>query len=147
RFLDESRCHLAISLHSPYDDERAKIMPVQKAYKIQDVVELVKQYDFTGQRRVSFEYIVFAGLNDTPKHARALTALLKGVPCRMNLIRFHEIPDTPLKGTNEIRLNAFKDILNEKGLLTTIRVSRGEDIYAACGLLSTKKLVETKEDN
>ncbi|QZE14141.1 23S rRNA (adenine(2503)-C(2))-methyltransferase RlmN [Halosquirtibacter laminarini] len=144
RFLDESSCHLAISLHSPYDEERSKIMPVQKAYKIQDVLDLVRQYDFSAQRRVSFEYIVFAGLNDTPKHARALVALLKGIPCRMNLIRFHEIPDTPLQGTNEQRLQAFKDMLNEKGLLTTVRVSRGEDIYAACGLLSTKKLVENK---
>ncbi|QZT35824.1 23S rRNA (adenine(2503)-C(2))-methyltransferase RlmN [Halosquirtibacter xylanolyticus] len=147
RFLDESKCHLAISLHSPYDEERAKIMPVQKAYKIEDVLSLVKQYDFAGQRRVSFEYIVFTGLNDTPKHARAIVALLKGLQCRMNLIRFHEIPDTPLKGTDEGRLQAFKDILNEKGLLTTIRASRGEDIYAACGLLSTKKLVETKGEN
>lgn len=147
RFLDESQCHLAISLHSPYSEEREKIMPVQKAYPIEDVLQLIRQYDFSGQRRVSFEYIVFAGLNDTPKHARALVALLKGLDCRMNLIRFHEIPNTPLKGTDENRLQMFKEMLNDKGLLTTIRASRGEDIFAACGLLSTQKLVDKNNDN
>ncbi len=140
RFLDECEAHLAISLHSPFPEERQELMPVQGTYPLERIVDEVRRRDFGGQRRVSFEYIVFGGLNDTPRHARELARLLAGIECRINLIRFHPIPGTPLKGTDENTLQQFKDALNNRGILTTIRASRGLDIDAACGLLSTKAL-------
>ncbi len=139
--LDQSEAHLAVSLHTPFDEERKRLMPVQVAYPIADVVKEIKSWDFGRQRRVSFEYIVFKGLNDTPRHAQELVKILNGIKCRINLIRFHPIPGTPLEGTDEATLQKFKNLLNEKGILTTIRASRGQDIYAACGLLSTKELL------
>jgi 23S rRNA (adenine2503-C2)-methyltransferase len=145
RFLNECDAHLAISLHSPFDEERKKLMPVQIAYPIAEVVREIKSWDFGRQRRVSFEYILFKGLNDTPYHIRELTRLLDGVKCRINLIRFHPVPGTPLASPDDEAVNHFKELLNDKGILTTIRASRGQDIYAACGLLSTKELVK-KDD-
>lgn len=140
-FLNQSDAHLAVSLHTPFDDERKKLMPVQVAYPIADVVKEIKSWDFGRQRRVSFEYIVFKGLNDSPKHVTELARLLNGIKCRINLIRFHPIPGTPLEGTDEQTLQLFKNKLNDKGILTTVRASRGQDIYAACGLLSTKEMI------
>ncbi|MBN2669509.1 MAG: 23S rRNA (adenine(2503)-C(2))-methyltransferase RlmN [Bacteroidales bacterium] len=140
RFLNESDAHLAISLHSPFEEERQKLMPVQKAYPLKQVLDEIRAYTFNRQRRVSFEYIVFEGLNDTMQHADELVRILNGIRCRVNLIRFHAIPDVDLKTTNEQRLLDFQNRLKDKGITTTIRASRGQDIYAACGLLSTKAL-------
>ncbi|WP_163710427.1 23S rRNA (adenine(2503)-C(2))-methyltransferase RlmN [Mangrovibacterium lignilyticum] len=142
RFLNESECHLAISLHTPFHEERQKLMPVEIAYPLDEVLDEIRNWDFGRQRRVSFEYIVFHGLNDTPAHVREMAKLLDGIKCRINLIRFHPIPDTPLKATDEATLVEFKEGLEKKGITTTIRASRGQDIYAACGLLSTKALVK-----
>ena len=139
RFLEESECHLACSLHSPYPEERLSLMPVEKAFPAQEVIDLIRHYDFTHQRRVSFEYIVFKGLNDDLKHADALARLLRQIPCRVNLIRFHAIPNVPLQTSDMARMEAFRDRLNAKGVVCTIRASRGEDIFAACGMLSTAK--------
>lgn len=139
RFLEESNCNLAISLHSPFAEERQKLMPIERKYPITDVLDLIRQYDFAHQRRVSFEYIMFAGLNDTMRHAVKLKSLLKGIPCRVNLIRFHEIPTIELKTSDSVRMTEFQNYLNENGVITTIRKSRGQDIDAACGLLSTKE--------
>ena len=136
RFLDESQCHLAVSLHNPFGDQREAIMPVEKAFPIRKVVELLKQYDFSHQRRVSFEYIVLKGSNDTPEHIKELARLLDGLKCRINLIRFHAIPDSPYVSPNDEKMLWFRDSLTRKGIHTTIRASRGEDIKAACGLLS-----------
>jgi len=144
-FLANSKCHLAVSLHNPLPDQRAEMMPVQKKYPIQEVIDAIRRHDFGLQRRVSFEYIMFAGLNDTPRHVSALSALLKGIDCRVNLIRFHSIPDSPFQGSDEATIQQFKDALNARGVLTTVRASRGEDIQAACGLLSTKELVKRGE--
>jgi 23S rRNA (adenine2503-C2)-methyltransferase len=144
-FLDKSEAHLAISLHTPFDKEREKVMPVQTVYPIQKVVDEIKSFDFGRQRRVSFEYIMFKGLNDTEAHIKELLKLLNGVRCRINLIRFHPIPDTPLEGTDTEKITWFRDELTNKGIQTTIRASRGEDIFAACGLLSTKELVKEDE--
>jgi 23S rRNA (adenine2503-C2)-methyltransferase len=140
-FLNQSEAHLAVSMHTPFDDEREKLMPVQIAYPLAEVIREIKSWDFGRQRRVSFEYIVFKGLNDSPRHVRELAQILNGIKCRINLIRFHPIPGTPLEGTDEATLQKFKEQLNDKGILTTIRASRGQDIYAACGLLSTKEMV------
>lgn len=139
RFLEESECHLAVSLHSPYPEERLSLMPVEKAFPAREVIDLINQYDFSHQRRVSFEYIVFKNLNDSLKHAETLSSLLREIPCRVNLIRFHAIPNVPLETSDITKMEAFRDFLNAKGVVCTIRVSRGEDIFAACGMLSTAK--------
>lgn len=141
--LAQSRCHIAISLHSPFDAERLLLMPVEKVYPIRRVVEYLKKNLPDRQRRISFEYILFKGINDTPRHVNGLTKLLNGLRCRINLIRFHPIPGTDLQPSDEETIAAFKDRLNEKGILTTIRVSRGQDIFAACGMLSTNSKIIT----
>lgn len=139
QFLDSTKVHLAVSLHNPFHEERAEIMPIEKAYPIREVCDILRRYDFTGQRRVSFEYIVMEGLNDSPAHIKELCRLLNGIKCRMNLIRFHKIPDSPFFSPSNEQMIAFRDKLTAKGIQTTIRASRGEDIQAACGLLSTKE--------
>ena len=114
------------------------MMPVQKAWSETEVIRLLRQYDFTGQRRVSFEYTVFHGWNDTPRHAAELIRLLRHLECRVNLIRFHRIPDFPYGPAEQRDMEAFRDLLTEGGVTATIRASRGEDIFAACGLLAGK---------
>ena len=135
RFLDESECHLAVSMHNPFAVERVQIMPAEKMMSITDVVNLLKQYDWAHQRRVSFEYICWAGQNDSIRHAKELLRLLKGLNCRINLIRFHEGVDCDFPASDEQQMVFFRDYLTEHGLTTTIRRSRGEDILAACGML------------
>lgn len=139
RFLEESECHIAISMHSSIPEQRSQLMPAERQMSITEVVSLLKGYDFTHQRRCSFEYICFAGLNDTTTHAREIVKLLEGLECRVNLIRFHEIPGVDLPGADEKRMESFRDYLTKHGVFTTIRASRGQDIFAACGLLSTAK--------
>ena len=136
KYLDSTRCHLAVSLHSPFPDERTGIMPVQKAWPLEEVIALLHDYDFTGQRRVSFEYTMFAGLNDDKRHADALIRLRAGIECRVNLIRFHRIPDAPFEPSPQIVMEKFRDRLSNHGITCTIRASRGEDIMAACGMLA-----------
>ncbi len=140
RFLNESKCNLAISIHTPFYSERLRIMPIQKTNPISEVLKIVRNHDFGRQRRISFEYIVFKDFNDSMKHADELAKSVNGFWARVNLIRFHEIPGTDLKGTDYKTLEKFRDRLNEKGITATIRASRGQDIDAACGLLSTKEL-------
>jgi 23S rRNA (adenine2503-C2)-methyltransferase len=140
RFLSERQEHLAISLHSPYHTERMALMPAEKAYSIPEILDVVKQYDFSHQRRISFEYIMFGGLNDDLKHADALAKLLKNIPCRVNLINYHSIPGVDLSASNVDYMIQFRDYLNNKGIICTIRASRGEDIFAACGMLSSKQI-------
>jgi len=137
-FLEKSKCHLAISLHNPFDEERNELVPMQKAYPISETIDLVKNYDFSGQRRVSFEYIMFSGWNDSKRHADGIIRMLKGIECRVNLIRFHQITNFPLVSSPDAKIEFFKNRLNNAGVLTTIRASRGEDILAACGMLSGK---------
>ena len=139
RFLDESQCHVAISMHSPLHEQRQMLMPAEKAMPLEETVALLKQYDFTHQRRCSFEYICFGGLNDSMVYAREILRLLQGLECRVNLIRFHEIPGVDLPSSNEKRMESMRDYLTAHGIMTTIRASRGQDIFAACGLLSTAK--------
>ena len=146
RLLDESRVHVAVSLHNPFSEQRAEIMPVERAFPVRDVVSLLRRYDFGGQRRVSFEYIVLAGMNDSPAHVKELARLLDGLKCRINLIRFHKIPGSPYFSPDDRRMEAFRDALSRKGIVTTVRASRGEDIQAACGLLSTKQMEEAGDE-
>lgn len=140
RFLEECDCHLAVSLHSPFPQQRAQLMPAEKAYSITEVVELLRGYDFSKQRRLSFEYIVFKGVNDSEEHARELVRLLRELDCRINLIRFHAIPGVGLEGVDRDRMIAFRDYLTQHGVFATLRASRGEDIFAACGMLSTERM-------
>lgn len=144
RFLKESDCHLAVSLHSPFDDERRQLMPVQHIYPIDEVIRCIRSFDMGRQRRVSFEYIMFEGVNDTPRHVNALSRLLHGLRCRINLMRFHPVPGTPLRGSADDVITSFAESLNRKGIRTTIRASRGQDIDAACGLLSTRTLLKDR---
>lgn len=138
RFLNEQSAHLAISIHNAIPEERLKIMPVEKAFPIRSVIEHLKGIDFSGQRRLSFEYIVFGGLNDTKTHADALLKLLSPLDCRVNLIRYHAIPGVALPSGDPTRIEWLRDYLTSHGLRTTIRKSRGEDISAACGMLATE---------
>jgi 23S rRNA (adenine2503-C2)-methyltransferase len=136
-FLEKSRCHLAVSLHSPFDEERRKLMPIQKTNTVAQVLDIIRNFDFNSQRRVSFEYILFKNLNDTPRHIKELVKILNGIKCRINIIRFHPIPGSEFFSPDLQATISFKEELNKKGILTTIRASRGVDIQAACGLLST----------
>lgn len=130
--------HIAISVHSPYHAERASLMPVENAYPINKVMRMLSNYDFAHQRRLSLEYIMFNGLNDDMEHAQALEQLIDRQPIRVNLIRFHAIPGVNLKTSDEERMVRFRDYLNSRGIICTIRRSRGEDIFAACGMLAGK---------
>ena len=146
RFLNESDCHLAVSLHSPFPSQRAQLMPAEKAFSITDIIEILRNYDFSKQRRLSFEYIVFGGVNDSLIYAKELVRILRGLDCRVNMIRFHAIPNVDLHGSDMDTMVAFRDYLTQHGVFATIRASRGEDIFAACGMLSTAKQQAEKED-
>ena len=138
RFLDESQCHVAVSLHNPVPQERLQMMPVQKAFPLNEVLALLRKYDWSSQRRLSFEYTMFRGENDDQAHAQKLVDALKGLDCRVNLIRFHESPEAPFKTSMPTTIKAFQDYLNRHGVICTLRASRGQDIDAACGLLAGK---------
>ncbi|MCD8173627.1 MAG: 23S rRNA (adenine(2503)-C(2))-methyltransferase RlmN [Alistipes sp.] len=137
RLIEESKAHLVVSLHNPFPDQRAELMPIERGAPITGIVDLLKHYDWKGQRRLSFEYILLEGINDTPAHIKGLARLLDGLKCRINIIRFHKIPGSPFYSPGDRSVEAFRDALSAKGITTTIRASRGEDIQAACGLLST----------
>lgn len=137
RLLDESKVHIAVSLHNPFPEERREIMPIENSYSIREVCDILRRYDFTHQRRVSFEYIVLEGMNCSVRHIKELSRLLDGIKCRINLIRFHRIPDSPFFSPELEKIIEFRDTLTKRGIQTTLRASRGEDIEAACGLLST----------
>lgn len=136
--LDTTKVHIAISLHNPFPAERAQIMPSEKAFPIRDVVTLLSNYDFSHQRRLSFEYIMWRDVNDSRRYAEGLVKLIKGLDCRVNLIRYHAIDDDGLQPSTQATMERFRDYLNEHGITATIRASRGEDIMAACGMLAGK---------
>ena len=144
RLVEQTDVHIAISVHSPYHEERKRLMPVENAFPIKKVMTMLRDYDFAHQRRLSVEYIMWAGLNDDEAHADALAKLLEGQKVRVNLIRFHAIPGSELKTSDERRMTAFRDRLNSLGVTCTIRRSRGEDIMAACGMLAGRKLKDNK---
>lgn len=143
--IETTKVHVAISLHSPYPAERARLMPVEKGMPVREVLDLLRNYDFAHQRRLSFEYIMFRGVNDDARHCRELAKLLRGLDCRVNLIRFHAIPDSDLQPCSMAQMERFRDQLNEDGITATIRASRGEDIMAACGMLAGQKAATDKK--
>lgn len=140
-FFTRSKVRFALSMHNPFEDERRRILPVQNVHALSDVLAFLKAAQKTDARRLSIEYIAFDGVNDTPRHVKELVRVLHGLKIRVNLIRFHPIPGTPLLGSTERTLERMRDALSERGIPATIRRSRGQDIYAACGLLSTKALL------
>ena len=144
RFLNEIDCHLAISMHTPFPSQRKELMPAERAFSITEIVDILRNYDFSKQRRLSFEYIVFKDVNDSLVYAKEIVKLLRGIDCRINLIRFHAVPNVNLEGTDMETMVAFRDYLTQHGVFATIRASRGEDIFAACGMLSTAKQQKEK---
>ncbi len=137
-FVENTRCHLAVSMHSPFEQERQELMPMQKKVPLKKIVDYLKDTTFENQRRLSFEYIMFRNFNDTARHVNEISRLLNGLKCRINLIRFHEVPGMPFRTSDDKTIEKFMIALNNKGIRTTIRASRGQDIEAACGLLSTQ---------
>lgn len=138
RFLETSHVNLAVSLHSPFPEERRTIMPVENANPIEHTIALIRERREDRRRKVSFEYTMFAGVNDTPRHVDGISRLLNGLALRVNLIPFHTIPGTALQPSDRLTIERFRDALRGKGLPTFIRSSRGQDINAACGLLWTR---------
>lgn len=136
--LDKTQVHVAISVHTADTRQRESMMPAQKAFPISAVMKLLSAYDFSHQRRLSLEYIMWRGVNDDIAHADMLIKLIGNIDCRVNLIRFHRVPDVDLTPASEERMLMFRNYLNSKGITATIRASRGEDIAAACGMLATK---------
>lgn len=136
--LEETQVHIAISVHTADAQERESMMPAQKAFPISAVMKLLAGYDFSHQRRLSLEYIMWRGVNDDIAHAEMLVKLIGNLDCRVNLIRFHAIPGVDLVPSSEDRMLMFRSFLNQRGITATIRASRGEDIDAACGMLANK---------
>ena len=149
KFMERCDCHLAVSLHSPFPSQRRELMPAERAFSIKDIVETLRQYDFSKQRRLSFEYLMLRGVNDAEIYAKELVRLLRGLDCRVNLLCYHAIPGVDLEGSDEQTVTAFRDYLTSHGIVATVRASRGEDIFAACGMLSTaeKQKTESKQIN
>ena len=143
-FFRRSKVRFALSLHSPFEEERRSLMPVQNAHALTDVLDFLKKAQAGDARRVTVEYILFEGVNDSPRHRRELARILQGLKARVNLIHFHPIPGSSLRGSSDKVMEEFREALVEKGLLASIRRSRGEDIQAACGLLSTKELLKAR---
>ena len=145
--LDRTKVHIAISVHSPVGEQRESLMPVERAYPVREIFSLLRGYDFAHQRRLSVEYIMWRGVNDSMRHADMLARLIKGTSARVNLIRFHAIPDCDLQPCSQHTMEAFRNRLNELGVTATIRASRGEDIMAACGMLAGRARNTRQQSN
>jgi 23S rRNA (adenine2503-C2)-methyltransferase len=139
---DSEGISLAVSLHSPFPEERRRIMPVENANPIEETLRLIRSGREDRARRVSFEYTMFAGVNDTPAHVDGIARLLNGLSVRINLIPFHELEGTQLRPTPPEEIDAFAERLRDKGFRTSVRHSRGQDINAACGMLWTRHVQE-----
>ncbi len=144
RFINETTCHLAISMHNPFHEERLQIMPLENKYPIEEVCDELRKYNWYGQRRLTFEYIVLKGINDTYSHAKEVSYLLRGLDAMVNLIYYNPTPEFPFSAPSPQEMEEFQKELEGFNLATTIRQSKGQDILAACGLLSTKELSKRK---
>ena len=139
QLIEQTQCNIAVSLHASYHEQRLQIMPAERQFNIEQIVETIRHYDFAHQRRLSFEYILFDNYNDSIDDAKRLIKMLRGIQCRINLIRFHKIPGVELNGADDDKILSFRDYLTSHGIFATVRASRGEDIMAACGMLTTAK--------
>ena len=144
--VEKTQVHIAVSVHNAVAEERQSMMPLEKVYPIRDVMDMLGEYDFAHQRRLSVEYIMWQWFNDDIKHAEALREIIPDEHVRVNLIRYHLIPEIPkLRTSSDERMAQFRDYLNGRGITCTIRRSRGEDISAACGMLAGK--VKSQEES
>ena len=135
---------LAVSLHAPNDELRNELVPLNRKYPIRDLLAACKRYVDGDRRRVTFEYVMLDGVNDSPAHARELVKILQGVPSKVNLIPFNPFPNTRYRRSSNTAIDRFRDILTAAGLTTVTRRTRGEDIDAACGQLAGKVMDRTK---
>ena len=140
QLIEGCECHVAVSLHAPTPEKRIQLIPAEKAFSMTEMLSVLEGYDFSHQRRLSFEYTMFKGKNDDLNHASELVKILHGLPCRVNLIRYHSSPDAPFCTSNKETILRFQEYLNKHGIRCTLRASRGEDIMAACGLLAGQKI-------
>jgi 23S rRNA (adenine2503-C2)-methyltransferase len=136
RFGAETDVKLAISLNASNDETRSKVMPINKKWKIADLMEAVKKFPARQGRRTTFEYVLMEGVNDSDQNARELAALLQGVPAKVNLIQYNDNPGLGFHSTQDNRAEAFKRILEGANVAAFIRQNRGRDIAAACGQLA-----------
>ncbi len=135
---------LAVSLHAPDDLLRDQLVPLNKKYPISELLEACKEYVGEGRRRVTFEYVMLAGINDSDSHARQLARVLEGVPAKVNLIPFNPFPETRYQRSSGNRIQRFFEILNRAGIVTITRRTRGDDIDAACGQLAGEFIDRTR---
>jgi 23S rRNA (adenine2503-C2)-methyltransferase len=136
RLAQVSDISLAVSLHAPDDELRNQLVPINRKYPIHELLAACKRYvGRDGRRKVTFEYVMLKGVNDTPAHARALVRLLSHVPSKVNLIPFNPFPGAHYQGSSPETIRAFSEILQAAGLIATTRKTRGDDIDAACGQL------------
>ena len=140
----ELQINLAISLHAPTDSIRDNIMKINRKYKINEILEAVKEYIKITNRRVTFEYILLDGINDSTTCAETLANLIKGINCYVNLIPYNNVSTKTFKKTPKIKAEAFFEVLRKKGINATLRMEHGSDISAACGQLRAKKIEEEK---
>ena len=138
---------LAISLHSPFDDERYELMPVNNAYPIEKVMDACREYQADGGRRITFEYAMIKGINDDKEHARALANLVKDLQCHVNLIPMNDVPGTPFKKSDSVTVEVFTRTLERMGVEVTTRRELGKDISAACGQLRRSATEESRNAN
>jgi 23S rRNA (adenine2503-C2)-methyltransferase len=127
--------NLAVSLHAASEEQRAAIVPPSKKYSMQDVIDACKRFPLSKRRRIMFEYVMLAGINDSDEDARRLVKVLTGVKAKVNLLPLNEAPGIPFKRPSDERINRFAKILADKELMVSVRKSRGRDIRAACGQL------------
>ena len=145
RLADVSEASLAISLHAPTDELRDVLVPINKKYPIAELLDACRYYIKDDKRRkITFEYVMLSGVNDSVEQAHALSKLLEGIPSKVNLIPFNPFPSTQYKRSSNNAIHRFTDVLKEAGLITTTRKTRGDDIDAACGQLVGKVKDKTK---
>ncbi len=138
---EELNVNLAVSLHAVTDELRDIIMPINRKYPLRDLMEACRNYPgLSNARRITFEYVMLKGINDTPADARALVKLLEGIPAKINLIPFNEWPGAPYERSTARAIQVFGDIVNNAGYASPVRTPRGEDIMAACGQLKSASL-------
>ena len=137
---------LAISLHGPNNEIRNRIMPVNKAYPIEQLLPACRRYYEKTSRRIHFEYAMIQGVNDTPEHAKQLLALLKGLPSHVNMIPLNHVEESPYKPSTKSAVAAFQKILEDGGVTATVRRTLGSDIDASCGQLRRKYTKQTQND-
>ena len=132
---EQGQVNLAISLHAPNDEIRNKIMPISKAYKLEELMETLKEYEKNTNRRITFEYIMLDKVNDSAENAKELANLIKGINCYVNLIPYNETENIDFKRTKQVQILKFYDILKKSGINVTIRREFGGKVDAACGQL------------